>query len=71
MNTGVGACLLIDCIAPMPSALGSRRSAGITNDEKAKNTPPARPDPTAAIVAKPVMLRSVCVMPPLNTRQLR
>src|SRR4051794_29298241 len=42
------AVTLIDCIVAMPCAAGRRCSAGITNAEKAKNTPPTAPAPTAA-----------------------
>src|SRR3954471_4121754 len=41
------AVALIDCIAAMPCAADRRCSAGMTNAEKAKNTPPTVPEPTA------------------------
>ena len=50
MNHGVGAAVLIDCMAAMPFAGGSRPRAFITNTEKAKKTPPTTPQPTAASV---------------------
>lgn len=40
---------LIDCIAATPCSSGSRASAFITNEEKAKNTPATKPEPIAPI----------------------
>ena len=48
MNSGVTASLLIACIAATPCAGGSLSSAGMTNAEKAKNTPATSPQPSAA-----------------------
>ena len=45
MKTGVMAVMLIDCIAAIPCAAGMRASAGMTNVEKAKKTPPTTPQP--------------------------
>jgi hypothetical protein len=50
INSGFGAATLIACIAAMPPSAGSCRSAGMTNVEKAKNTPPAMPAPMALMV---------------------
>src|SRR4051812_14927831 len=48
---GRTAVTLMDCIAAMPWGAGRRRSADITNAEKAKNTPPTAADPTAVATA--------------------
>jgi hypothetical protein len=48
MNRGVGAALLMAFMAVTASASGSRPIAFMTKVEKAKNTPPDKPAPTAA-----------------------
>jgi len=49
ISGGWTAVRLIDCIDRMPAGAGRARSAGITNAENVKNTPPTTPLPTAAI----------------------
>ena len=49
MKAGVTARRLIDRIAGIPWAGGSRLSAGITKLEKAKKTPATSPHPRAVI----------------------
>jgi hypothetical protein len=47
MNSGLITVTLISCIARIPSAAGILARAAMTKLEKAKNTPPASPAPTA------------------------
>ena len=46
-NSRLSTVTLIACMAWMPSAGASRARAGITKLEKAKNTPPIAPLPSA------------------------
>src|SRR6478609_8549679 len=64
ISAGRWAVTLIDCIAAMPCVAGSRSSAGMTNAENAKNTPPIAPAPTAAATVSQVCSRDI-VAPPL------
>ena len=46
-NKGLMTTTLIDCIAAIPCAAGSRPRAPMTKVEKAKKMPPIRPEPSA------------------------
>src|ERR687897_309285 len=59
MNAGVTAVTLIDCMAATPSRGRSSASAGMTKLEKAKNTPPFSPQPTAAAIVSAVTSPSI------------
>src|SRR5829696_9395913 len=59
MNHGVGAARFTSCMAAMPCGLGRRESAVITNTEKAKNTPPTTPLPTAETAVSGTSDRSI------------
>src|SRR5262249_53822159 len=63
-NQGVGAASLISCMAIRPCRSGRRSSAVITNVEKAKNTPAARPDPTVATTVRARPYRPLIAAPP-------
>jgi hypothetical protein len=47
MNPGLTAATLMDCIAAMPCAAGSRDRPFMTKLENAKNTPAIDPQPMA------------------------
>ena len=63
MNHGVGAAVLIDCMALMALLGGRRPRAFITNTEKAKKTPPTTPQPSAATAVRTGRDRSIAFAP--------